>query len=523
MAEEVVQERTIRTQMQETLAGLSSGRRMAILGVAGVLLLAFGYVIIQGASGDGYVAVANGLSAEDQSAAIAALDEKKISYKLGEGGSIEVKKDSLHDARLELALTTGGAGNLVGFEIFAESELGRSSFNEKVNFRRALEGELARTISTMKPVARARVHLVMPPRRLFKKSQVDPTASVVLKLKSGGDLSNRQVQSIRHLVAGAVERLKPGQVAVVDQNGTMLARSDDETFSADIVFEHQNEYEKNMEKRIVSLLEPTIGPGRVRAKVSARLDFSKTTQTEEKYDPDSQVIRSEREKSEKNEKNMREAQGAPGTASNVPTRTTGRAASAAKPSRSERNDHVKNYEIDKVIKRTETPHPRVSRLSVAVILDAPRDKDGTVLARSADDISRLTKIVSNAVGLDAQRGDTLEVATMEFGGVEQLPEEDFVAEEAMDPIVKWGLTGGVALIVLLSVFLMWRRHQKQDEMRRSYEAEQLRMDDIEMDESQARVQREIGELRSKAVEQGQSDVLLTASVIRNWLTDGAGI
>jgi flagellar biosynthesis/type III secretory pathway M-ring protein FliF/YscJ len=160
---------------------------------------------------------------------------------------------------------------------------------------------------------------------------------------------------------------------------------------------------------------------------------------------------------------------------------------------------------------------------VAVILDALCDKDGTVLVRSADDISRLIKIVLNAVGLDAQRGDTLEVATMEFGGVEQLPEEDFVAEEAMDPIVKWGLTGGVALIVLLTVFLMWRRHQKQDEMRRSYEAEQLRMDDIEMDESQARVQREIGELRSKAVEQGQSDVLLTASVIRNWLTDGAGV
>lgn len=528
MAEEVVQERTLRSQLRDTLDGLSSGRRMTILAIGGMALLAFAYMIVTGTAGDGYVAVANGLSAEDQSAAVAMLDDKKIPYKLGAGGSIEVPKDQIHAARMELALTTSGGGKLVGFEIFDEAEIGRSSFNEKVNFRRALEGELARTIGAMQPVEKARVHLVMPPRRLFKKSETNPTASVVLRLRPGSSLSKRQVQSVRHLVAGAVERLKPGQVAVVDHNGTMLARSDDDSFSADIVFEQQAEYEKSLERRIVGLLEPAVGAGRVRVKVSAVLDFSKTSQTEETYDPESQVIRSEREKSENNEKNTRAAEGKPGVAANVPTKTTGRAGAKGSPSSSARTDHVKNYEINKVVKRTETPHPRVAKLSVSVLLDTPRHQDtGEVIVRTADELEELHKrfesIVGNAVGLDVDRGDRISVESMAFDVPNAFDEEELTAEAPMNPLIMWGLIGAAALLVLTTVLLMWRRHRKLEMMRQLSEADQIRMEDLHVDESQVRVQREIGELRTKAVEQGQSDVLLTASVIRNWLTDGAGI
>ena len=204
------------------------------------------------------------------------------------------------------------SGRNIGFELFDESELGRSAFTEKVNFHRALEGELERTVRHLEPVERARVHLVLPTRALFEEQQADPSASVVVTLRQGRNLSKGQVKAIRHLISAAVERLTPGQVAVIDETGAMLARPEDEESGMEGAFEHQTSLEKTMEKRIVKLLEPLVGVGGVRAQVSARMDFSRILETEEKFDPDSQVARSEREQTEENQSETAPSEGAPG-------------------------------------------------------------------------------------------------------------------------------------------------------------------------------------------------------------------
>lgn len=348
----------LRGQVQGVWGRMSPGQRVAMAGIVIAVVVGLAWVMLGGASAK-MVPLTRGLSAENQATAVAALEEAKIPYKLDDGGTILVPESRVHDARLELAVSTAPGGKLVGFELFDDSALGRSAFSEKVNFHRAMEGELARTIRHLKPVERARVHLVTPDRRLFEQDQAEPSASVVLELKAGESLSPRQVLAVRHLVASAVERLSPDRVAVLDQSGSMLARPDGEDGGAEGLFERQAGFERNIERRVVELLEPLVGVGNVRAQVSARLDFSKMVETVEKFDPEVSVVRSERTREEKSLSGNLQATGQPGTPSNIPG-GAGTAAGRQTGNESARSDKVVNYEIDRRTERKETP-PRAGR------------------------------------------------------------------------------------------------------------------------------------------------------------------
>ena len=514
-------------QLRSTFDGLPAPQR-AVIGLVGIAaLIVIGSLIVKQAAALDMRPVARGLLPEDQKTVVEALSAKNIPYELDEG-TVRVPTDSIHEARMELAAATMPSGKVVGFELFDETELGRSSFAEKVNYHRALEGELARTIRNIRSVERARVHLVMPERRLFEEDEVEPSASVVLTLKGGAPLSRMQVQAIRQLVAGAVERLKSGKVSVVDQSGAMLARPESDDWVNDESLEYQAKYERNLERRVVALLEPVIGRGKVRSQVAAELDFSRIVQTEEKFDPESQVIRSEREKAEKSSSEQRTAAGIPGSGSNLPARQAGGTQNApqGKEGSSDFSDHIKNYEIDKQVIRTETPHVRIKRLSIAVVVDAGEGDSAVGEAQ----IAQYTRLVRKAVGIDPERGDEIEVIAMPFTALAELDTRAAdiapgVGSLVDDPILRYGALGVIVLISLAIAFAFWRRRRASQRLIEEAEATRLRkaQDEANLlalqhgDAFAEEIQAKIKVLRNKAAFQGETDIRRTAAVIRDWM------
>lgn len=504
------------------------------LAVGAAVLAGLLYLVVSAALAPRMVDVARGQQPEDTQAAVTALEAQGIVYALGAGGAIRVPEAQIHVARLAVA-TTLGAGHAVGFELFNESELGRSAYTEKVNFKRATEGELARTISSLDAVDRARVHLTMPERRLFEEDEVLPTASVQVILRSGAELSRANVQAVRHLVAGAVVRLRPDQVSVVDQRGKILAHAADEGFAFGSVLEQQARYERDFERsleaRIVELMSPVVG-GRdhVKATVAAEFDFSHELETEETFNPDSQVIRSEREQSELAETQENVAAGAPGTATNLPDRAAAANRSQASPRKSERLDHIKNYEIDKRTLRRETPNPRLTRLSVGVVLDEQvpsADPDRPARAWTDEEMAAHTSLLSKAVGIDPERGDAIEVMSFPFSTVSAAgPAPVQAAGLWSTERIAWTVGGGVfAILLLLLASRFWRRsrdeHRRNIELRRrrevASEEARIREEELAQLEAPLPIQERIERLRGKAIRQGDDDVLSVVSVLRRWM------
>jgi flagellar M-ring protein FliF len=512
-------------QLRSTFDGLPAPQR-AVIGLVGIAaLIVIGSLIIKQAAAMDMRPVARGLLPEDQQTAVIALEAEQIAYELADGGTILVPSDQIHQATIALAVNSNASGKLVGFEIFDTSELGRSSFAEKVNYHRALEGEMARTIQHMKQIERARVHLVIPERRLFEEDEAQPSASVALTLKVGALLSRQQVAAIRTLVASGVERLLPQRVSIVDQSGNMLAALEDGDWRADESLEHQSKFERGLERRVVGLLETVVGIGKVRAQVAAVLDFSTVIETNEKYDPESQVIRSEREKLESSASQDSVAGGVPGSDSNLPSAFGGANQSASSPgSNSERSDHIKNYEIDKVTLRRETPHARVERLNVAVILDASA---GEQVLQPAG-IAQLKALVTRAVGLDPSRGDNIEVIAMPFAQVPMaasvipLTGIDAILDPTLRTYIALGLIVFAMFILIVAMLRRGRRlaRRRLENDKRERTLFEARLEALEPNSSAlAAIHREIEELRETAVTSSGDDIRRTAIVIRRWIRD----
>ncbi len=511
-------------QLRGTFETLPAAQQAVIGLVAVAVLIGFGTMIFNQAVGESMRAVARGLLPEDQQSAVTALETENIPYELAEGGTILVPSGKIHEATIALAVGSSGTGKLVGFEIFDQSELGRSSFAEKVNYHRALEGEMSRTIQHMKSVERARVHLVIPERRLFEEDEAEPSASVVLTLSPSASLGRRQVDAIRTLVASGVERLSPQRVSVVDQSGTMLAALEDGDWRADESLEHQSKFERNLERRVVRLLETVVGVGKVRAQVAADLDFSTLVETQEKYDPESQVIRSEREKLESSASQDKVAAGVPGAGSNIPDTFGGANQPAGSGSNQERSDHIKNYEIDKSTLRRETPHARVDRLSVAVVVDSGLGADA--LAPAA--IDQMKSLVTKAVGLNATRGDEVEVVALPFAteslAASAVPPTGLDA--LLDPNTRALIAAGFILVMMIVLFVAFLRRSRRlaRERREADEREralfEARLQEIAPSANELEaIHREIDQLREVAVSNSGEDIRRTAIVIRRWIRD----
>jgi flagellar M-ring protein FliF len=313
-----------------------------------------------------------------------------------------------------LGLPQGGG---VGFEIFDKQSFALTDFVQKVNYSRALQGELARTIASLGPVETARVHLALPEKRLFKDQQKPATASVIIKLSPGKRLSEAQVEGVVHLVSNSIEGLDPGQVTVIDQNGNVLSRSGAKGLAGNLspdMLEFQMQVEQRLEDRAQALLDKSLGAKNAMVRVNATLDFAKTEKTEETFDPEEPVIRSEQLSDEKSGSEI--TGGVPGVQTNLEGNVNQTAGATPPTSRSQRTT---NYEISKVVSRTINPVGTISKLSVSVLVAdkviAAQDKEPVKTEpRPPAELKALETMVASALGLDTSRGDQIEVTSMPF-------------------------------------------------------------------------------------------------------------
>lgn len=418
----------------ETFRSLGAARLLAIAGV-GVGLIAFFMFLISRLAGPEMALLYGDLDVGDSSRIVAKLEGMGVPYEIrGNGSQVLVPRTRVPRLRMTMAeegLPTGGS---VGYELFDQSDgFGTTSFVQSINHVRALEGELSRTIRAIATVEAARVHLVIPRRQLFSRDKEEPSASIVLKLRGASRFTSEQVLAVRHLVAAAVPGLKPSRISVVDDGGNLLARTVEEGAkgpsgaSAD---EMRRNYEHRLARTIETLLERSVGVGKVRAEVTAEMDFDRITTNSETYDPDGQVVRSTQTVEESADSTEREAENAVTVGTNIPEESVPAGLEGGQSStRSLRTEETVNYEISKTVKSHVHESGSVDRLSVAVLIDgtytANEDGTTTYVPRSDEEVQQIEKLVRSAIGYDAERGDSVEIVNMRFASVE----EDWGEEE----------------------------------------------------------------------------------------------
>ncbi|CUI74931.1 flagellar basal-body MS-ring/collar protein FliF [Achromobacter xylosoxidans] len=396
-----------------------------------------------------YKVLFSNLDDRDGGAIVTALGTMNVPYKYNDTGTaLLVPADRVYDARLQLASQGLPRGGSVGFELMDNARFGASQFAEQINYQRGLEGELARSIESMHTVQHARVHLAMPRQSLFVRERQPPTASVLLNVYPGRSLSDAQVSAISWLVASSVPELTAENVSIVDQNGRLLSAPTGEGRGMDAdQMRMVRETEQRTVERILTILNPLVGPGNVHAQASAEMDFSRREETSEVYRPNQEpgqaAIRSQ-QTSESNQRGINPAQGVPGALSNQPPAnaqapianppqtqpprpgqpqqqgqqqqqqqaTTG--AQAAGGTVSDRRDATTNYEVDRTISHIKQPVGMLKRLSVAVVVNYVRDKDGEPQALPPEELSKLTNLVREAMGYSESRGDSLNLVNSQF-------------------------------------------------------------------------------------------------------------
>ncbi len=455
-------------------SNMSKGRRVLLSAVIFLLVGGLAWVAIAGSTVD-YRALTNEGTDIQQVASIReTLDEAGTPYRLGASGIIEVPSEHYHRARLDLGmeglLTEGVMGQVRGDELFDEQDsFFVSTAQVEINRRRALEGELSRTVSALDEVRAARVHLVVPKRSLFKDPSRKPSASVVVQLKPAANLTVRRIRGLQKLIASAVEGLEENRVSVIDSTGAILTRDDSEEGVAGQGrrLEMQRSVERDLERRVVSLLEPMAGPGRVIARATVKMDFSATQQTVEEYAPEG-IIRSQREITETRGSSKPQAKGVPGARGNKKDRADEDVAQES----AKRKDKLTNFDLAKTVTHHSQPPGAIERISVAVVLDGSQ-REGAAAANTEgneeegesansayvpftdEEIVKFDTLVKSAIGFDLRRGDLVHVTNMPFSGVEEelLIEEPLFPPALMRRIMDWGF---VMVLLLVSWFLLFR-------------------------------------------------------------------
>lgn len=425
------------------------------------LLIFFIYISMQ-VSGPKMKMLYKDLSSEDSAAVAAKLEETQIQYEISpDGSTVKVPEKEVGRARMLLSQNGLPNGGSLGYELFdKQSSFGTTSFVQNINQVRALEGELARTISSLGPVRSARVHLVLPQRELFSREQRPASASVFLKLKGAAQLDKEQIAGIQSVVASAVPGLKAKNVSIVDSEGALLAQGgeDDEAQLTNKAEDARRNYEQRLTRVVEDLVGRTVGYGNVRANVVADLDFDRTSENSEIYDPNGSVVRSTQTVDDKSNETDKESSNV-STQNNIPGGNTDLLNGGGPTSSAARTEETTNYEISKTIRSTVRETGQVKKLSVAVLVDGTYDVDAegkkTYKPRSDAEIKNLTALVSSAIGYDQARGDKLEVINMQFADISTTPEEDtnkilgFERADLLDAAEVLTVAVMIVLVVLL--------------------------------------------------------------------------
>ena len=517
-------------QLGERFNELSQGQKVAALSLVALALASLFVMSLWLKSPDFQLLYAN-LSQEDAATIVEKLKTQKVPYEVTNNGrTIRVASNMIHEIRLKLASEGLPEGSDVGLEIFEDTPLGMTDFIQKLNYQRALQGELTRTIKTLDAVSQARVHLVIPKDNLFRKEKPKGKASVTLKMKSGNSLSEEQIQGIVHLVSASVGSIQASDVVVVDVKGNLLSGGKEPSKEAMLSasnFKHKLRVEKELQAKIIKMLEDALGSGKVIAKVSTNLDFEMVEQTEEIFDPDSQVVRSENQITE-NSKGAIPPGGIPGVQAMVPegedaNGTVGKAAERNK------SNSIFNYEINKVLKRTSKPLGEISKLSVAVMIDGTMEGDpAEYKPRTEEEMAKYLQIVQSAVGFDEDRGDVIKVENIQFDH-SQMDEE----KDALETAEQIDLAMEIAKLVVGLVFLIlfftriirpvitWMTTAVEivDE-----DEEAERIAEIEEQKAEEKRLKELSKpenMRNAVAEFVLQDPKYTAGVIRKWMREKA--
>lgn len=412
---------------REAWAEMPMGRRLMVMGAAALIMGGF-IALLLWINRPDYQVLYSGLDQTDASRVVAKLKELKVPYQLeGDGSVIKVPQDQVYETRLAMASAGLPRGQGVGFEVFNEVKMGTTEFVQKINYQRALQGELARTIASFSEVDDARVHIVMPRESLFVEDEKKPTAAVVLRLAAGRTLSKSQVQGIVHLVASSVPDLDDAHVTVVDTNGNLLYRKEPDTtdFPAALTasqLEYQRTTEAQIANKVQTMLEKVLGLGRAVVRVSADIDFTRTEEIKDLFDPDQTAVRSETRTTESSKNAGNLPIGAPDNRFTLAQRNAAPGLEESGTSERKREDETTNFEISRTKRQILKAIGGIKRLSVAVMVDGPyketKGAEGeitrTFVPRSAEEMRQLTELVRRAVGYDEKRGDEVVVANVPF-------------------------------------------------------------------------------------------------------------
>lgn len=503
----------------------------------------------------GYRVLFSNISDEDGGAIVAQLTQLNVPYRIDTpGGIIMVPEAQVHEARMKLAQQGLPKGGSVGFELLDQEKFGVSQFSEQINYQRALEGELSRTIENLGPIQTARVHLAVPKPSMFVRDQKQPTASVTVNLIQGRTLDEGQVVAITHLISSAVTGLSAENVTIVDQRGNLLTQGGVRGLQTSQL-KYTNEIESDYQQRIQRILAPLVGDSNVRAQVTAQIDFTQLEQTQEQYqpnsDPQKMAIRS-RQASSAEQGNSRGAGGVPGALTNQPptpatapitqplqkagdanAKTSATGNTAARDSGqpfNNRSDETTNFEVDRTLTHTKSNMGRIERLSVAVVINhLPQGEEGKTGPMNDAELARINTLVKEAIGYSDRRGDSVNILNSPFNGVIEEPLPPFWEQDRF-----YALMMSIAryLVIAIIAWVMWRklvqpawiRHQETSlrKLEMEKEARELQLAEkkraSEKDARARAQQREDTDLNTQQLrELAEQEPRVIALVIRQWM------
>jgi flagellar M-ring protein FliF len=454
-------------QLTDFWAGLPTPKRIALVFFTTAVLIGVSLLSVLG-SREHYSTLYSELSTEDAAQIVEKLKTAQVPYQIeGNGSVIQVPEEKVAGLRLELAAGGLPRGGSVGFEIFDRSRIGATEFEQNINLRRALEGELARSVMSVDGVKGARVHLVLPEHRLFASREESASASVVVKLTNSANFGRREVAAVVYLVSMAVPGLSKERVSVVSTEGLTLHRPNSDAAGAGDVASEGAEQSRviatQLEGDAQAQLERVVGPGNADVRVNVELNPAAKERTEELYEPAKTALRSEHKVDESNGGTEAGVAGVPGAKTNLPDAQETETADATPPAGGAgvRRSQTRNWEVTRVTQKTTTPPGEIRRLSVAVVLNGRYEKRGeksVFVARTPDEVQAMSAIVKHAVGFNAERGDDVELRAVQFARLD-------TGDDATvsDPLAKYrrylpfALAGLLAAVLLASVIMVWRR------------------------------------------------------------------
>jgi flagellar M-ring protein FliF len=474
-------------QLKKLYDSLTHGQRLAIISAIGISLATLG--LIRWSASASFKPLYTSLSQEDAGAVIQKLKESGVEYRLVDGGStILVPDTNVAESRLEMAVAGIPKTGRIGFEIFDRTNLGVTEFAEHINYQRALEGELERSVMSLTEVEQARVHVTFPKTSVFTESREPAKASVLLKLRPGTQLADRNVLAISHLLAAAVEGLDPRAVSILDMNGNLLSRARGTSMGdleqvSDSMVDYRQALERNLTSKIRETLEPLLGQDGFRAGVSVDCDFTSGERSEESFDPNQSVVLSSHVTEEGQGPGTAPSGGIPGTASALPRpRADGATTSTGNFRRSENV----SYQTSRTVQKTKIPQGTVRKISAAVLVDYTVRLEGEgeqqkrVLAPPGPEkMEAIRELVAGAIGLDATRGDLLTVQTLPFESTQQLenpvfdpppapggdahlqPLERYQQMFQQNPVVFIGVGLAICAVLGLAAWILLRARQQK--------------------------------------------------------------